>query len=258
MESGKRPTLIGPSSTKGRVTPKAIPWRNGLSRVGDKYAEYFAYLLRRTRIGLWYRFYWLYPLLIRHLAGRILDVGCGIGDFLRFHDSAIGIDINPYAVSYCRTLGLNAFLVTGNRIPFPSQTFDSALMDNVLEHLSDPTPLLLEVHRVLRPAGRLLVGVPGKKGFHADPDHKRYYDEASLIATVAPLGFSHERTFYTPFSLGALGDRLRFYCLYALFRVNEQPTHTPHHHANNSNTLTPRNQTHAHNNQPDSDHLNHC
>ena len=41
--------------------------------------QYYHYLRQRSRLGLWYRRYWLYPRLNKHLRGQTLDVGCGIG-----------------------------------------------------------------------------------------------------------------------------------------------------------------------------------
>ena len=59
------------------------------------YQDYFNYLRGRSRLGLLYRKYWLYPRLNKYLYGDVLDVGCGVGDLLSFRPSTIGVDVNP-------------------------------------------------------------------------------------------------------------------------------------------------------------------
>lgn len=187
----------------------------------DAYAEY---LMRRSRLGGAYRRCVLYPRLGRRLRGQALDVGCGIGDFLRYRPQTVGVDINPHTVAYCHERGLDARLMAPDALPFDDASFDSALMDNVLEHIADPAPLLRELHRVLRGRGRLLVGVPGRLGWDSDPDHKLRYDESLLKSTLESAGFECLETFYTPlWRCEWLSRRLRQYCLFGLFRRAAPP-----------------------------------
>src|SRR5688500_1395110 len=130
-----------------------------------EHAEYFNYLRGRRLTGLLYRKLWLYPRLMRHLSGRVLDVGCGIGDLLAARRGSVGVDINPLLVDWCRRRGLEAKVMEDGRIPFADHSFDSATLDNVLEHVLAPTLLLAEIRRVLVPGGTLIVGVPGIRGF---------------------------------------------------------------------------------------------
>ena len=180
--------------------------------------EYFDYLKRRSRLGALYRTHWLYPTLNRRLRGHALDIGCGIGDMLMHRGNTVGVDINPNTVAYCNARGATAVLMQPDQLPFAAAAFDSVLMDNVLEHIAEPERLLGEVHRVLRPEGRLLVGVPGARGWASDPDHKVFYDEEKLRACMAGAGFGSVECFYTPLRRsGWLDRRLRQYCLYGLF-----------------------------------------
>lgn len=184
--------------------------------------EYFEYLQRRSRLGAIYRKYWLYPRLSRRLTGRTLDLGCGIGDMLSYRDKTVGVDINPHTVAFCKARGSEAYLMTANTLPFHAMEFSAVLMDNVLEHLVEPVPLLTEVRRVLSTKGRLLIGVPGLKGWRSDPDHKILYDESTLAALVEPLGFGHLETFHTPlFQSDWLNRNVRQYCIYACFERSD-------------------------------------
>jgi len=179
--------------------------------------RYYGYLLRRGHLGLLYRRHFLYPRLCSHLSGRVLDVGCGIGDFLNFMPSTVGVDINPFNIEYCRRRGLTAHLIDKIPYPFDDMIFDSVVLDNVLEHLDDPMPTIKEIHRLLKNAGTLIVGVPGKKGFTRDDDHRKFYDEFDLVNLFVNNNFCVKEIFYTPFKSWFLDKHARMYCIYAVF-----------------------------------------
>lgn len=182
--------------------------------------DYFDSLIRRKRAGLWYRNAWLYPRICRHLHGRVLDVGCGIGDMVQYRPQTVGVDVNAKAVAYCRSRGLTAQQMQPDRLPFGDAEFEGAVLDNVLEHLEKPEPLLAEIHRVLRTAGTFVVGVPGTQGFASDPDHKHPYSEAALRSCIQSAGFDPLRVFHQPFRSRLLDRHLRYYAIYGVFRRN--------------------------------------
>jgi SAM-dependent methyltransferase len=180
--------------------------------------EYYEYLSTRSRLGHLYRTYWLYPKLNRHLHGLTLDVGCGIGDMLAFRPGTVGADINPRTVQYCVDAGLEAKLMSPDVLPFSDHEFDSVLLDNVLEHIVDPNPLLSEIRRVLKIGGALLVGVPGIRGWATDPDHKVAYDEEQLVACLKRAKFEQVECFATPLWRSEwLSKHVRQYCVYGKF-----------------------------------------
>ena len=179
---------------------------------------YFEYLRGRSRLGELYRKYVLYPRLVRRLHGRLLDIGCGIGDMLAFRRDSVGVDVNERTVEFCLERGLDARLMHSDILPFEAQSFDSVLMDNVLEHIEKPTRLLGEIARVLRPHGRLLAGVPGAHGWDSDPDHKVRYDERNLVDVIGRSGFRLAEIFHTPLWRSSwLDHHMRQYCVYAAF-----------------------------------------
>jgi len=197
--------LSGCLETTGGVTPAEI---------------YGEYLMRRSRMSSFYRRHLLYPRICRRLRGRTIDVGCGIGDFLQFRPNTIGVDINAHTVAYCKSRGLDARLMDPDVLPFEYASFDSALMDNVLEHIAEPTALLRELRRVLRPGGVVLIGVPGLLGWDCDSDHKVRYDEASLTAKMAACDFAPVEVFHTPLWQSAwLSRYLRQYCIFGLYQA---------------------------------------
>jgi SAM-dependent methyltransferase len=192
---------------------------------------YGEYLLRRSRLGGLYRRFVLYPRLCERLPGQAVDVGCGIGDFLQFRPNTIGVDINPHTVAYCQSRGLDARLMKPDILPFEDASFDCALMDNVLEHIAEPAALLRELCRVLRPQGRLLIGVPGVLGWESDSDHKVSYDEVSLNAMLRAHHFLPVEVFYAPLWRSAwLSRHLRQYCIFGLFAASAARPQTQESH----------------------------
>jgi SAM-dependent methyltransferase len=179
--------------------------------------SYFEYLSTRSLLGYIYRKYWLYPKLNTKLIGKTLDVGCGIGDFLKFRRYTYGVDIDPNAIKYCKAKGLNVSLICNNKISFSDNFFDSVILDNVLEHIENPKPLLLEISRILKLKGILLIGVPGDTGFRSDLDHKVFYSENFLKLTLEKVGFECQEVFAMPLPFALLSKIVKSYCIYGVF-----------------------------------------
>ena len=100
---------------------------------------------------------------------RILDVGCGPGFYVAElleqvgpEGSVVGVDGSPQmlAVASGRCEGHEnvAFHeADATALPREDASFDAALCVQVLEYVADPTAALAEMHRVLRPGGRVVV-----------------------------------------------------------------------------------------------------
>lgn len=180
---------------------------------------YFDYLTKRSILSKLYRNFILYPVLSREFDGKVLDVGCGIGDFLKFRANTIGVDINPYNVDYCAKNKLEAYLIQNGKYPFEGAFFDGVILDNVLEHLSIPDPTINEISRVLKSKGILIIGVPGTKGYTMDSDHKKFYDEESLRELLQRNGFKLKKYIHGPLMMRSkwLSKTISQYCLYGVF-----------------------------------------
>jgi SAM-dependent methyltransferase len=187
----------------------------------DQQDVYFEYLKTRGTLALLYRRGWLYPRLNAQLSGKVLDIGCGIGDMLKARRGAVGVDVNPRLVDYCRRQGLDAHLMSADRLPFESATFEGVVLDNVLEHISDPRPLLTESRRVLAKGGRMVIGVPGSFGFTLDADHKQFYSESQLHQRMCDVGFAVVRTLYSPFKSRTLDSKLAWYAVYGVYEKRD-------------------------------------
>jgi len=181
------------------------------------FKEYSDYLETISFKAKLYRKYFYFPKLNKYLVNKILEVGCGIGGFLEYNSNVHGIDINPDLINICKKKKLNASLMELDKIPFDDNKYNSVLLDNVLEHIQNPKKLILEIKRVLKNDGILLISVPGKKGFKHDKDHINFYDEKKLNETMFKFGFVTKVCFYTPFKSNFLNNYLRQYCLHGVF-----------------------------------------
>ena len=93
---------------------------------------------------------------------RVLDVGCGDRPYAELFPGATGFDVpgNPHA-------DLHGSL---EAIPVDDASFDVVLCLQVLEHVPDPGAAIRELHRVVRPGGRVLLSTHGVYPFHPNPD----------------------------------------------------------------------------------------
>jgi ubiquinone/menaquinone biosynthesis C-methylase UbiE len=92
---------------------------------------------------------------------RTLDLGCGPGAFSTLFPAQdyVGIDLNPRYIEYARRHFKGEFLVGDARqIGLPDQSLDQVLVFGLLHHLDDSavSAVLVEIRRVLRPAGQVL------------------------------------------------------------------------------------------------------
>src|SRR5687768_10411979 len=93
----------------------------------------------------------------------VADLGCNRGYYLRFcGPGSVGLDVSPDNVAACRQAGLDVREHDLNRLPLPlpDEGFSVVLLSHTLEHVHAPLLLLREANRLLRPGGRLVVGLP--------------------------------------------------------------------------------------------------
>lgn len=148
----------------------------------------------------------------QHISGnRVLDIGCGSGEFLAYAQQTgfigLGLDLSQDAVDVARQRGLRVFPYFVNELPtkLPQEPpFDAVVMLNVLEHAPDPADLLNAVRRVLRPGGTICVRVPNDFSplqeaaaaaldvppwWVLAPDHINYFNFQTLPAFMGRMGF---------------------------------------------------------------------
>ncbi len=112
---------------------------------------------------------------VRNAAGDspvlALDFGCGAGEIvealLRCHVDAYGCDVFYEGGDSRRSmkpglLGVRVFGMHDGTIPFPAATFDIVTNNQVMEHVDNLDSVLSEIHRVLKPGGRVLSLFPDR------------------------------------------------------------------------------------------------
>ena len=97
--------------------------------------------------------------------GRLLDVGCGYGFFLKMAEErgweALGVDLDPNGIAYAKErLRVDAVPGDLRDVHFPDGSFDLVTLWNVLDHDPDPLGFLSEIHRVLKEDGYVFIRTP--------------------------------------------------------------------------------------------------
>jgi len=105
----------------------------------------------------------------RHVSledARILDVGCGIGTYVRrFRQYSLdvhGIEVEPERVAEASRELPNIVLARGEDLPYPDDHFDLVFSNEVIEHVDDDRATAAEMVRVTRPGGTIALFAPNR------------------------------------------------------------------------------------------------
>ena len=146
---------------------------------------------------------------------RILDVGCGIGEFIAYANrhgfQAQGVEPAQQAVELAQSQGLDVEL--GNLAGFanqhPGARFDAVIFLNVIEHSPDPIALLTQARSLLSEGGLLICRLPNdfspiqelarqkhdlNRWWVVVPDHISYFNFENVPPILERLGFCIEDT----------------------------------------------------------------
>jgi SAM-dependent methyltransferase len=94
-----------------------------------------------------------------------VDVGCGTGLMLRHLPAgSVGIDINPRNLPKAKRNApvANVMQADIENAPFKENSISTIVMTEVLEHFPNPSDILAQLKRALKPGGRLIGTVPSQ------------------------------------------------------------------------------------------------
>ncbi len=154
--------------------------------------------------------------------GRMLDLGCGSGWFMRVLQNqgweTHGVEINDAAADLGRkSAGLNIRSGDLGQANYPSAFFDYIRSNHSFEHISCPDETLDEMYRILRPEGKILIGVPNVGGLNARlfreywwylgaPVHPFTYSVGTLSKLLEKHRFRVQKIVYNSDYSGILGS----------------------------------------------------
>lgn len=138
-------------------------------------------------------------------SGALLDCACGIGygSEILLGQSSItsytGVDIAPDAIAAASLRYKNqkaSFQVAdATKLPFPDNSFDTVVSLETLEHLTEPSNVIKEFNRVLKPGGLLIASAPTSEHddfceatFGKNPYHHCRFNRESLSSLLDIVG----------------------------------------------------------------------
>jgi SAM-dependent methyltransferase len=166
---------------------------------------------------------WTFQLCEPYLRGRVLEVGCGVGNFssrIATHErvsSLLSIDVSEAALRHCRAN------VACGKIAFRQASlfevddrFDTIICMHVIEHIEDDFAAIAHMLDCVAPGGTLFLIVPAHQAlftwFDASVGHYRRYSKRMLTDLITRLGDSRrlliDQWYYN--TVAAIG----YFCMY--------------------------------------------
>lgn len=136
---------------------------------------------------------------------KLLDVGCGNGEFLARAQwqgwNVTGLDADDAALAHARAAGIRVVQGNVDNGQFASASFDAITSHQVIEHMHEPVRFLHTLYEWLKPGGSIWIGTPNiasklHKQFGADwrdlhpPHHLVLFSAKSLVRTMGACGFT--------------------------------------------------------------------
>lgn len=136
--------------------------------------------------------------------GRLLDVGCGIGTFLRVARSrgwdVTGLDLSVASVEYAKQTGLDVRQTRIEDVDPSAESYDVVTIFQTIEHMEDPVAVLVNARSLLKPGGVLVLTTPNRESLlgkilgnrwfgYYNEEHLFFFNKPSFETTVEKAGF---------------------------------------------------------------------
>ncbi len=159
--------------------------------------------------------------ILKRKKGKIIDIGCGDGDFLKFMKDkgwdAYGIEPSKSGFEIAKSkIKENVYNKPLGDIKFMDKFFDAVTIEHVLEHVDNPKEMIKQVHRIMKDDGLLVISVPNigsvqakigrDKWFHLDiPRHIYHFSSETLTRFLESNGFEVKKINYFSFVYNLIG-----------------------------------------------------
>jgi SAM-dependent methyltransferase len=140
--------------------------------------------------------------------GRLLDIGCGYGHFLRImerlHWRAEGLDPSLHTVRQAQKAGRSVTHAAIDDAAVPERSYEAVTMFYVLEHITDPLGTLRKVFGLLVPGGSVIIRIPHttplvrllsvlniKNNLYDAPFHLYDFSPSTVTSMLKKSGFAN-------------------------------------------------------------------
>lgn len=157
--------------------------------------------------------------------GKMLEIGCGVGDFLHYAEQqgweCYGAEPSDDAVKILRTKTKIKVVKPEQIEDFPDASFDLICMWHVLEHVADLKWQIALLKRLLKPNGRIVIALPNYQSYDAQyykdkwaaydvPRHLNHFSEEFMRKELNNCGLDYiksERLVWDSFYISYLSER---------------------------------------------------
>ncbi len=152
---------------------------------------------------------WLTEVAAPCIRGKVLDIG-GKKKHKRGTFNPENLNSNSWEYLNSDPATEPDMLADATQIPAESNTFDTVLLCEILEHIEYPEQALAEAFRVLKPQGCCIITVPFLIPIHADPSDFARFTPAKLELLLKKQGFDMQTISAMGGLFSVISDLLRF------------------------------------------------
>lgn len=183
--------IVEANNVKTYSQKYASEYKNNLPRIRKRYQRYLSLFSKYN------------------IKGKLLDIGCGTGYFIHYVLDTANRNLKVFGVEpnnelreiACRNTGIDVRIGKMNSIPYPKNYFDVLSCLDVLEHSVNLKENIIEIRRVIKPKGAILIQAPNyvslmailsgnKWDWWSPPDHTVHFSVKSLNKFLTSNGFT--------------------------------------------------------------------
>ncbi len=209
MQFQSSPLATEVMQNKDRWSPAKFVLKNGILKPSDKVG-----LKSKRMAGYIAHFYT--NVIPQYVHGKLLDLGCGDAPLYELYSKyASGVCCADWKNTIHDQSSVDVFCDLNKELSFESASFDTVILSDVINHLEEPELALKEIHRILKPAGTLILNTPFLYNLNEEPYDYGRYSIYKLRSWAKKLNFQveYEET------LGGIADVFEHFLLRIIARL---------------------------------------